>query len=89
MSKPDMVVKREPDMGCVKRELVMSDVASSAAATKKVKRETMLQELHRQEEQLHEWKNSDGENMLPAPLIEQSAKASELLLHIQNNQPSN
>jgi hypothetical protein len=89
MSKPDKVVKLEPDMGCVKRELVVSDVGSSAAPTKKVKRETMLQQLHRQEEQLVAWENSDGGNMLTAPLPVQSKQASELMLHIQNNQPRN
>jgi hypothetical protein len=88
MSELYMGVRRGPDMGGVKRELVMSDVGSSAAATKKVKRETVLQQLHRQAEQLRTWKNSDGENMLPAPLIDQSAQASELLLRIKNNQPS-
>jgi hypothetical protein len=87
MSELDNIVKRELDMS-VKRERDMSDVESPAAATKKVKRETMRQQLHRQAEQLlRTWKNSDGENMLPAPLIEQSAQASDLLLHFENNQP--
>jgi hypothetical protein len=76
-------------MGCVKRELVVSDVGSSAAPTKKVKRETMLQQLRRQEEQLVAWETSDGDNLLTAPLPVQSKQASELMLHIQNNQPRN
>jgi hypothetical protein len=72
----------------VKRELDMSDVESPAAATKKVKRESVLQQLHRQAEQLRTWGNSDGGSLPQAPLIEQSAQASDLLLHFENNQPS-
>ena len=87
MSELDNTAKRELDMSA-KRELDMSDVEGPAAATKKVKRETMRQQLHRQAEQLRTWGNSDdGESLPQAPLIEQSAQASDLLLHFENNQP--
>jgi hypothetical protein len=51
MSELDNRVKRELDMS-VKRELDMSAVERPAPAAKKVKRETMLQQLHRHEEHL-------------------------------------
>jgi hypothetical protein len=67
MSELDNTAKRGLDMSA-RRERDMSDVESPAAATKKVKRETMQQQLHRQAEQLRTWKNSDGENWGVPPL---------------------
>jgi hypothetical protein len=75
MSELDNRVKRELDMSA-KRELGMSAVERPAPATKKVKRETMRQQLHRHEEQLRTWKNRDGESLPQAP-IGRSAQASD------------